>query len=286
MHGKICLITGGNSGIGKAAACGLAHLGATVVIVCRTPEKGEAVAAEIREKTENRSVDFLAADLSSQASIRRVAADFQARYPALHVLINNAGIYSARRILTVDGIEMMFAVNHLAYFLLTHLLLDLLKPSAPSRIINVSSEAHRSARLNFGDLQGQNTYSGFGAYRLSKLCNLLFTQELAGRLHGTRVTVNALHPGVVATGIFRNTPAILRLLMKAFAMNPEKGAETMVYLASSTDMEGVSGKYFIKKTQVSPSSQAHDFRAAERLWRVSLKLTNLPPEKNSSATHN
>ena len=261
--------------MGKAAAAELARMGATVVIVCRNEEKGDAAASEIRKKTQNSSVEFLAADLSSQAQVRRVAAEFRAKYPALDVLINNAGVYSPKRLVSEDGIEMTFAVNHLAHFLLTHLLLDLMKSSPPARIVNVSSEAHQSAPFDFENLQGQKNYSGFAAYRVSKLCNLFFTFELARRLQGISITANALHPGVVHTGIFRNTPAILRMIVKFFGQDPQKGSETITFLASSSQVEHVSGKYFIKKAEARPSALALDAENARRLWDLSLRMTHL-----------
>lgn len=275
MKGRICLITGANSGIGKAAALEIARKGATLVIVCRNDEKGIATVSEIRKQTGNDAVDYLTADLSSQAGVRKIASDFQKKYSHLHVLINNAGVYLNKRSVSTDGIEMTFATNHLAYFLLTNLLLDMLIASAPSRIINVSSEAHQGAHLNFDDLQGENAYDGYGAYKLSKLCNLLFTFELADRLKDENVTVNALHPGVVATGIFRHTPVFIRLPIKLMALNPETGAETTVHLATSTEVEGISGKYFIRKKEANPSSKAQDREAARRLWQISEQMVGL-----------
>jgi len=200
MTGKVCLITGANSGIGKATALGLAKLDATVVIVSRDKDKGEAALLEIRTRSGNKNVDAMVADLSSQDSVRELAHDFKARYKKLHVLINNAGVFLPKRVPTVDGLEATFATNHLGHFLLTNLLLDVLKASAPSRIINITSSAHRGTEMDFEDLQGEKKYSGFHAYSQSKLANVLFTYQLAKLLEGTGVTVNCLHPGVVRTG--------------------------------------------------------------------------------------
>src|SRR6266545_3993807 len=197
MNGKICLITGGTNGIGKSTAQGLARMGATVVIVGRNAQKTSRVVEEIRAASGNKNVDSLLADLSSQQEVRRLAREFKSKYSRLHVLLNNAGGFFMRRQLSVDGIEMTFAFNHLAYFLLTNLLLDTVKASAPARIINVSSAAHKSGKIEFDNLQGERSYNGFAAYGNSKLANILFTIELARRLEGTSITVNALHPGMV-----------------------------------------------------------------------------------------
>ena len=275
MENKIVLITGAGSGIGMATAANLAAQKAKVIVVGRNEERARTTADEIRGKSGNQSVEYLVADLASQNSIRKMADEFRKRYKSLHVLINNAGLHLTKRQTSPDGFEMTFAVNHLAYFLLTNLLLDVLKASAPARIVNVTSEAHRRGGIDFNDLQAESHYSGFGAYKLSKLCNLLFTFELARRLQGTGVTVNALHPGVVSTGIFRDTPGFVKLLVKAFALSPEKGAGTMIHLASSPKVEGVSGKYFIRKQEVRPSHHALDEAKAQRLWDLSAEYTHL-----------
>lgn len=275
MNGKLCLITGASSGIGKVAATELARLGARMVLVCRTTEKGRLTAEEIKKATGNGSIDFLAADLSSQAEIRKLAADYQSRFPAPQVLINNAGLALKKRAISPDGIEMTFAVNHLAYFLLTNLLLDTLKSGGPARIVNVSSDAHHSGSIDFDDLQLERNYSAWRAYSSSKLCNLFFTYELAKKLQGSGVTVNALHPGAVATKIFRDVPAPLRALILLLTMSPQKGAQTTVYLASSPEVEGVSGKYFKKKAEARSSAASLDAQAAERLWQVSATMTGL-----------
>jgi NAD(P)-dependent dehydrogenase (short-subunit alcohol dehydrogenase family) len=275
MNGKICLITGANAGIGKVTTQRLAEMGATVVMVCRNQEKGEAASNEIKAKSGNANVELMIADLSSQAEIRRLADEFKATHDRLDVLVNNAGVYLPKRTLTIDGLETTFAVNHLAYFLLTNLLLEVLKKSAPSRIISVSSEAHKYGKLEFDNLQGEREYKGIPAYSHSKLANVLFTRELARRLEGTQVTANSLHPGAVATSIFRNTPKPIEWLIKMFTMNPEKGAQTSVYLATAREVEGISGKYFEKKLEKYPSRIAQDDALARRLWEVSERMTGL-----------
>src|SRR5581483_7870588 len=221
MQGKVCIVTGANSGIGRITALELARLGAQVVMVCRDRARGEAALAEIKQATGNNQVELMLCDLSSQADIRRFADEFKATHARLDVLVNNAGVYQRKRATTVDGLEATFAVNHLGYFLLTNLLLDVLKQSAPSRIINVASGAHASGHINFDDLQGERQYKGVRAYCHSKLANILFTLELARRLAGTGITANSLHPGAVATGIFRALPKPLEALIKLLTMSPE-----------------------------------------------------------------
>ena len=279
MRGKVCLVTGGSSGIGKATALGLANMGATVIVVGRDRSRGEAAVTEIKQKSNNDAVDLMLADLSSQASIRRLAEDFKDRYQQLHVLINNAGVFTSKHTVTVDGIETTFAVNHLAPFLLTNLLLDVLKASAPARIINITSSGERSGTINFDNLQGEGRYSGFQAYNQSKLAMILFTYELARKLEGTGVTVNCVHPGVVVTNLGRGSSGafgLLLRLMRPFFSSPEKGAETPIYLASSPEVEGVSGKYFAKKAEAKSSERSYDTVTARRLWQVSAELTKLP----------
>jgi NAD(P)-dependent dehydrogenase (short-subunit alcohol dehydrogenase family) len=280
MHGKVCLITGATSGIGKATALGLARMGATVVMVGRDRARSEAVQSEIKAQSGNSAVDLLIADLSSQASIRQLARDFQQRYSQLHVLINNAGVYMFRRKETVDGLEMTFAVNYLAPFLLTNLLLDMLKASAPARIVNVSSEAQAIGYIRINDLQSRWGYRGMRAYGQSKLALTMFGYELARRLAGTGVTVNSLHPGFVATNIGgNNVPAALRPVVKFFisllSVSAQEGAETPLYLASSPDVEGVTGKYYIKGVPRRSVPISYDESLEKQLWEESVKLVHL-----------
>ncbi len=274
MKGKTCLVTGANTGIGFETAKALARMGARVGLICRTPAKCEETTSAILQAVPEAELDSFAADLSSQAEIRRVVADITRTYPKIDVLINNAGIVENTFKRSVDGIEMTFAVNHLAYFLLTNLLLELIKAAAPSRIVNVSSAAHFGARMDFDDLQGEKGYNGWRAYSQSKLANILFTYELARRLAGTGVTVNCLHPGVIGTKLFRNL-GIINTLAGIFLASPEKGAETSVYLASSPEVEGVTGKYFDNKRAVPSSSASYNETDAKRLWQISAELTHL-----------
>jgi NAD(P)-dependent dehydrogenase (short-subunit alcohol dehydrogenase family) len=278
MAGKICLVTGATNGIGKATAQALAQLGATVVMVGRNPDKTARLVEETRAATANQNVDSLLADLSSQQEVRGLADEFKSKYAHLHVLINNAGGFFMKRQLSVDSLEMTFAVNHLAYFLLTHLLLDTLKASAPARIINVSSAAHTSGTIEFDNLQGERDYTP-RAYNNSKLANVLFTMELARRLKGSGVTVNALHPGFTATGFAKNNgkviAALVRIIAPLVARSPAKGAETSIYLASSTDVAGVTGKYFHDSRVIPAASQATDMVVARKLWDVSIQMVHL-----------
>jgi len=278
MNGKICLITGGTNGIGKATAQALARMGATVVIVGRDAQKTSQVVEEIRATSGNNNVDSLLADLSSQQQVRRLANEFKSKYSHLHVLLNNAGAVFMRHQLSVDGIEMTFAVNHLAYFLLTNLLLEPIKASSPARIINVSSNVHASGKIEFDNLQGERDYSP-KAYDNSKLANILFTMELARRLEGTGVTVNALYPGFVATGFAKNNGKVIAALVSIFAplvaRSPAKGAETSIYLASSPSVEGITGKYFYDSHVLPAASQATDMMVARKLWDVSAEMVHL-----------
>ena len=275
---KICMVTGANSGIGKATAMGLAVMGATVVLVSRDLAKGKAAQSEIKAKSGNDAVDLLLADLSSQQSIRQLAEDFKQRYTKLHVLINNAGLSSLRRRETVDGLEMTFAVNYLAPFLLTNVLLDVIKASAPSRIINVSSDAHESGYFKMDDLQSEKKY--LRAYGQSKLALVLFTYELARRLQGTGVTTNCLHPGFVATNFGQNgTGPLGRGAMKViskFGMSPEEGAKTSIFLATSPEVEGVTGKYFVKCIPKRSAPITYDSSLQRQLWEESARLVKLP----------
>ena len=278
MKGKICLITGATSGIGKVTALELARMGATVVISGRNPQRCADTVAFIRTATGNAAVEQLVADLSSQAEIRRMAAEFKQRFPRLDVLVNNAGGFFMKREITVDGFEMTWALNHLSYFLLTHLLLDTLKASAPARIVNVSSDAHQGGRINFQDLQGERNYRGWFAYAQSKLANILFTYELAHKLDGSSITVNALHPGFVASGFAKNNGSLVRLgisILGLFALTPEQGAQTSVYLASSPEVEGVTGKYYMKCKPANSSPASYDMDTARQLWDVSEKMVGI-----------
>ncbi len=279
MPGKICMVTGANSGIGKATALALAQMGATVVMVCRDRARGEEARSEITTQSRNNAVDLLLADLSSQQSIRQLVEHFQHHYTHLHVLINNAGATFSGRRETVDGLEIMFAVNYLAPFLLTHLLLDVLKASAPARIVNVSSGAQALGSIHMDDLQAEKHYSSMRAYGQSKLAIVLFTYELARRLQGTGVTANCLDPGFVATNIGQRGASLpVRLLLKSiwsFATSPEKGAQTSIYLASSPDVEGVTGKYFAKSIPRRSASSSYDESLQRQLWEQSAKLVNL-----------
>jgi NAD(P)-dependent dehydrogenase (short-subunit alcohol dehydrogenase family) len=277
MKGKVILLTGATDGIGAVAAHELARLGATVVAVGRNPDKTAAVVERIKQETSNLQVEGLVADLSSQQDIHRLARQFKERHPRLDVLLNNAGAVFHPRRRSVDGIEMTFALNHLGYFLLTHLLLDLLKASAPSRIVNTSSGAHRRVQMNFDDLQNEHDYRAMRVYSQSKLANLLFTYELARRLQGTGVTVNAFHPGVVMTRFGAETGWVghlIRALVWPFTITPEKGARTLVHLATAPELAHVTGQYFYKNQVIASSVVSHDEAAARRLWEVSESLTH------------
>lgn len=281
MKGKVVLITGATQGIGLATAKALAPLGATLVLVGRDPQRtAEAVAAvkalQPAQEGASGGVEFLLADLSSMEAVRTLAAQFKSRFQRLDVLVNNAGGVFTKRELTVDGFERTFALNHLSYFLLTTLLLDVLKASAPSRIINVSSDAASGGRLNFDDVMGERKYRGFVAYCHSKLANMFFTQELARRLESSGVTVNAVHPGVVASGFGRNTPGFLKWVLSlvgGFMLTPEKGAGTSVFLATSPTVQGVTGKYFKKSKAATWPRPARNDEARARLWTLSEQLT-------------
>lgn len=280
MQVKTILITGATDGIGKQTALALAKQGATVVITGRNLTKGEAVVAELRQASNNPRVHLLVADLSVMGEVRKLAAEFKSQYKRLDVLVNNAGGFFDTRQVTKESLEYTFAFNHLAYFLLTHLLLDTLKTSAPSRVVNVSSAASANAKMNWDDLQFSQRYGNFTAYSQSKLANVLFSNALARRLEGTGVAVNSLHPGVVATRFGDNSKnPLMRLAMSAVkrfgAISPERGAETSVYLASSPEVEGVTGRYFDNKKSVAPNPIALDTTAQERLWDVSAKLVGI-----------
>jgi retinol dehydrogenase-12 len=276
MMGKTCLITGGTSGIGEITARELARKGATVVVVGRSRQRCDATIARIREATGSESVAAMVADLSAQAEVRRLAQEFRSQCPKLDVLINNAGAIFTKRHESPDGIELTFALNHLAYFLLTDLLLDTLKASAPARVVNVASFAHTMVKgINFDDIESRKRYRGFPVYGMSKLANILFSRELSHRLAGTGVTSNSLHPGFVRTRFTEGKGLgwAFGLLEKAIAISPEEGAKTSIYLASSPEVEGVSGKYFVKSKEATPSRAAQDDEAARRLWDLSVEMT-------------
>jgi NAD(P)-dependent dehydrogenase (short-subunit alcohol dehydrogenase family) len=275
IKGKTVLVTGGTNGLGLVTARELARMGAQVTILSRNPVKCAAVAEAIQVETGS-PVEFIAADLSTLAGIMQGAASFKQRHTHLHVLVNNAGAMFARRQLTSDGFEMTFALNHLNYFLLTNLLLDVLKASAPARIVSVSSGAHMRGTIEFDNLQSEHHFAAMQAYGQSKLANVLFTYELARRLEGSGVTANAVHPGFVFTGFARNNGAVFNFGMKLigpFIRQADQGAQTSIYLASSPEVEGVSGKYFIDCKAVDSSPLSYDKALAEKLWQVSLELT-------------
>jgi NAD(P)-dependent dehydrogenase (short-subunit alcohol dehydrogenase family) len=277
MAGRICVVTGATRGIGRAAAQELAHRGATVVMLARRPDEAGRVAQEIASDATQRPM-VIPADLASQQSIRDAAAELSRCYPQLHVLVNNAGVFTRRREVTVDGFELQWAVNHLAYFLLANLLLDQLRAGSPSRIINVASAAHAGAHIEFGDLQGQRSYQGSRAYSQSKLANILFTYELARRLAGSRITVNCLHPGVIATQLladYMGVPVAERAVARTFGAKPEQGAETVVYLATSPEVQAITGKYFENRRPVRSSRESYDEATARRLWEISAEMTGL-----------
>ena len=281
MYGKVCVVTGANAGIGKATAEGLVRLGAVVVMVCRSRERGEAARAAISEKSGSRRVDLMIADLSSQGSIRKLARSLKAQYPELGVLINNAGIIPSRRRVTVDGIEMQLAVNHLAPYLLTNLLLDELKAEGSARVVTVSSQVHSKSAIPFDDIHSEREYSSSGVYRKTKLANVLFTYELARRLDGTGVTANCLHPGVIAT-------KLLDAYMggsteggfgsgEVLGGSPEEGANAVLYAAAAPEIHGVTGKYFVNNADAESAPISYDEDHARKLWEVSAELTGLAP---------
>jgi NAD(P)-dependent dehydrogenase (short-subunit alcohol dehydrogenase family) len=278
MTGRVCVVTGANRGIGRATVQGLAELGGTLVLVCRRREDGESVAREIAPLYRQPPTLVVTTDLSSQRSIRAAAEAIRAEHRRVHVLVNNAGVIPKQRETTVDGLEMQFAVNHLAYFLLTNLLLDRLVDGMPSRIVNVSSGAHQGGRLDLGDLQSERRYDPVRVYGRTKLANVLFTYELARRLRGTGVTANCVHPGVVATKLladYMNIPLVGGAIARTFGGSPEKGAETCMYLAASPEVEGVSGRYFSGQRETRSSPASYDEELQRRLWEESARLTAL-----------
>jgi len=278
MRGKTVVVTGATSGIGLEAAVSLATQGARTVLVGRNPAKTAAAVETVRKRSGSAAVESALCDFSTQASVRKLAADLRGRCERIHVLVNNAGGVSAQRTLTADGIESTFAVNHLGYFLLTNLLLDVLRASAPARIVNVASVAHYRGTMDFDDLGFERGYQLMKAYSRSKLANVLFTRELAKRLEGTGVTVNALHPGTVATNIWSAAPAWLRPILavaKLFMVSPRAGGRRIVHLAASPEVEGTTGSYFENDRSKKPSRLALDDALAARLWSESARMVGL-----------
>jgi len=271
------MITGANTGIGKSTAIGLANLGAQLVFVCRNHEKAEKAIEEVKAKTGIESIDLMIADLSSQKEIRKLVEDFKKKYNKLHVLINNAGVNLSKRTLTEDGIETTFAVNYLAHFMFNHLLLDVLKNSAPSRIVTVASSVQAKS-IHFDDLNGDKHYGQLKAYALSKVAAIMFTYAFAKKIEGTGVTVNCLHPGYVKTNMIRNFRKFVKYfyhLIGLFMQSPRKGAKTSIYLASSPEVEGVNGKYFRKRKEAESVPISYDEEVSKQLWEVSVKLTKV-----------
>jgi NAD(P)-dependent dehydrogenase (short-subunit alcohol dehydrogenase family) len=275
MNGKTCIVTGASSGIGKEAAVALARAGARVAIVCRTQDRGQDALTEIRRRSGG-DVALFVADLGSQRAIRALAAQLATALPRVEVLVNNAGLILDRRVLTEDGLETTFAVNHIGYFLLTRLLEPKLLAGAPARIVNVASRAHHGATIRFDDLMGARGYDGWKAYGQSKLANIVFTYELARRLAGSGVTVNCLHPGVIGSNFGSAGPGMIRVgmrLARPFMKSPARGADTVTYLACSPEVEGVSGKYFVNRREARSNAESYEPAVATRLWKVSEELT-------------
>jgi NAD(P)-dependent dehydrogenase (short-subunit alcohol dehydrogenase family) len=280
MQNKVVMVTGATNGIGFESAKALAAMGTTIVGVGRNPQKCADAASQIKTATGNAKVEFLVADLAVQAQVRQLAATFKQKYNRLDVLLNNAGGYFAKRETNADGQEMTWALNHLNYFVLTNELLDVLKASAPARIVNVSSGAHSGAKgINFEDVEFKMGYSGWSAYSHSKLANVMFTYELARRLDGTEVTATVLHPGFVATGFGHNNGGLMRtgmsVVQKLVAKKPEQGAETSVYLVSSPEVEGVTGKYFSDSKETKSSAASYNISAQQRLWELSEQMIQI-----------
>src|SRR6266487_3149143 len=280
MEGKLCVITGATSGIGLVTAERLAAKGARLVLVGRDPARGEAARVRIKARAPRAEVSVHYADLARLDALRTLAAGLNA-LSRTNVLINNAGAMFWRRQVTADGLERTFALNHMAYFVLTAQLRDRLVACSPARIVNVASDAHRGARLDFGDLQSARGYSGMRAYSRSKLCNILFTRELARRLAGSGVTANCLHPGFVNSRFGDNNPGVVgvgtRIVKQMFAISPERGAETPAYLASSPEVEGKTGGYYDRCAPKAPSPEARDDAAARRLWEESARIAGVGP---------
>jgi len=287
IRGKYCMVSGASSGIGREIALGLAKLGARVIIVCRDAGRGQKALDYIIGNGGNPAVELMLADLSSQSEVRGLTERYRSKHDRLHVLINNAGIIRDKRELSVDGIEMTFAVNYIAYFMLTNLLLDLLKQCAPARIINLTSSIHRTARIDFANLQGEKKYNRDSIYAQSKLADIIFTNELARRLEGTGVTANCVCPGAVSSNIWTTSSKVIATFFKLLMKGPEQGAVLPLYVAASGDVEGITGTYFqtgqhLKGAAVKtggtvcmPSTQACDRETAGKLWRTSEMLTRI-----------
>ncbi|MCC6645619.1 MAG: SDR family oxidoreductase [Polyangiaceae bacterium] len=278
LSGKVALVTGANVGIGKETAVALARAGARTLIACRDATKGAAAVDEIKRRSGNEQVELVSADFASFARTRAFGDEVRARVDRLHVLVNNAGLMLTSRALTEDGHETMFQTNHLGYFLTTHLLLPLLRAAGSARVVNVASAAHRGQRLELDDLDSERSFSPLGTYGRSKLCNVYFTYELAERLRGEPVTVNCLHPGVVGTDFGQKERGIFRALVRLahpFMMTPEAGAATQIHLATSPEVEGVTGQYFDKKRAVKSSRASYDVEVRRALWRESERLTRI-----------
>jgi NAD(P)-dependent dehydrogenase (short-subunit alcohol dehydrogenase family) len=282
LAGRTCVVTGATSGIGEETALGLARLGARVRMVGRSRERGEASQRRIRAETGSDTVELHLADLASLTEIRRLAEELLEACPRIDVLVNNAGVVNLRRSTTVDGFETTFAVNHLAYFLLTNLLLDRIRASAPARIVNVASHAHRFGALDLDDLQSERRYRAMQTYGRSKSANILFTRELARRLEGTGVTANCVHPGGVGTRLGTHNGGLGRVAMRLarpFLRTPARGAETSIHVATAPELEGVSGRYFARCRETRPSPAATDPATAARLWELSSEMTGVPADR-------
>ena len=279
MRGKTVVVTGATDGVGKQAALRLAEAGASLVLVSRNAEKGQSVVETLRRQAQNQHIEFLQADLSRLDDVRRVAADIRARCDRLDVLLNNAGAIFMQRAESADGIEMTWALNHLNYFLLTHELIDLLKASAPARIVNVASAAHQRGQIDFDDLESGKSYAGWRAYSQSKLANILFTYELALRLDGTGVTANALHPGFVRTRFGSNNRLLAKIgiavAMRVSGISVDAGGKTSVYLAMSADVEGATGGYYDQCALAQSSEISYDTAVAARLWEISTEMAGI-----------
>jgi NAD(P)-dependent dehydrogenase (short-subunit alcohol dehydrogenase family) len=277
MNGKVCLVTGATDGIGKVSARVLAELGAKVIIVGRNPEKSAIVLAELRSISGNENIDLLMADLAVMQEVRDLAEQVISRYDRIDVLLNNAGGYFTKHEITSDGLEMTFALNHMSYFLLTNKLMELLKYSAPARIVNVSSDAHYGVDIEFENLNGEQEYKAWKAYQKSKLANVLFTYELLKKVPGN-ITVNCLHPGFVATNFGHNNGGffgpVLKIAQRISAIDPEEGAKTSIFLCSAPEIKGASGKYFYKCQPKTSSQESRNMDTGKRLWQISSDIAS------------